>query len=153
MASQKWGWLKPAVPKFVLFLISGLMWFGVGIFLNSYAVRWINSDIEVNRILIIGVGILLALIIHRLGFSKIVLKNNNRISQMNEFPCIFSFMTWKSYLLVLVMVSLGITLRLSSIPLSYLAVIYIAIGCALIISSIKYYILMVKNISIKKNGN
>ncbi len=153
MASQKWGWLKPAVPKFVLFLISGLMWFGVGIFLNSYAVKWINSDIEVNRILIIGVGILLALIIHRLGFSKIVLKNNNRISQMNEFPCIFSFMTWKSYLLVLVMISLGITLRLSSIPLSYLAVIYIAIGCALIISSIKYYILMVQNISIKKNGN
>lgn len=149
MKSQKMSWLKPAVPKFILFLISGLMWSGVGFFLNSYAVRWINDDIEVNIIMIIGLGILMALIIHRFGFNKIVLKNSNRISQMNEFPCIFSFMAWKSYLLVFVMISLGLTLRLSSIPRSYLAIIYIAIGCALIISSIKYYLLMLKYIKKK----
>lgn len=143
------SWLKPAAPKFILFLISGLMWSGVGIFLNSYAIRWINNDIEVNIIMIIGVGILIALLIHRFGFNKIVLKNCNRISQMNEFPCIFSFMAWKSYLLVFVMISLGLTLRLSSIPRSYLAIIYIAIGCALIISSIKYYLLMLKYIKKK----
>ena len=59
---------------------------------------------------------------------------------MEGKKCIFSFMSWKSYLIVVVMMTMGITLRHSSIPKQYLAIMYIAIGGALAISSIPYFI-------------
>jgi hypothetical protein len=48
-------------------------------------------------------------------------------------------MTWKSYLIVAVMVTMGIMLRHSSIPKQYLSIMYIGIGTALILSSIRYF--------------
>jgi hypothetical protein len=47
-------------------------------------------------------------------------------------------MTWKNYILVAVMITAGVFLRHSAIPPQYLAVIYIAIGLALLLSSIRY---------------
>jgi len=131
--------LKPAAPKFILLLISGTMWFGVGIFLNTYAYSWLNREFQILNLLFIGIGILLAITIHRYGFSKVAQKNINRINLLPDKPCIFSFMAWKSYFLVMFMISLGITLRLSTIPKNYLSIVYIGIGLALILSSLKYF--------------
>ena len=47
-------------------------------------------------------------------------------------------MTWRSYLIVLVMVSMGIALRHSPIPKKYLSVLYNGIGLALFLSGIRY---------------
>jgi hypothetical protein len=52
--------------------------------------------------------------------------------------CIFSFMTWRSYLIVLVMVSMGIALRHSALPKDYLSILYNGIGLALFLSGIRY---------------
>jgi hypothetical protein len=52
--------------------------------------------------------------------------------------CIFAFISWKSYLLVVLMALLGVLLRHSSLPRQYLAIIYIGIGLALVLSSIRY---------------
>ena len=62
--------------------------------------------------------------------------------------CVFAFMPWKSYILVIIMMATGILLRHSPIPKLYLAVLYAAIGTALILSSIRYLrylILTIKN--------
>lgn len=130
---------KPAAPKFLLMLISGTMWFGVGIFLNTYAYSWLNREFQIFHLFFIGSGIFLAITIHRFGFSKIAQKNIFRISLLPDKPCVFSFMAWKSYFLVLIMIGFGITLRLSPIPKNYLAIVYIGIGLALIFSSLKYF--------------
>jgi len=54
------------------------------------------------------------------------------------FRSLFSFMTWKSYIIVVIMVSMGIALRHSFIPRRYLSVLYNGIGLALFLSGIRY---------------
>jgi hypothetical protein len=129
---------KPAVPKKVLLVFAGLMWFGVGIMLSTMAFRWLY-DYEGNSWLYAVSGFIAALIIHHFGFLKIVDKNLGRISRLPGKPCIFSFISWKSYVTILIMVTLGITLRHSSIPKQFLSLIYLGIGFALFLSSIRYF--------------
>ncbi|MBU4054090.1 MAG: hypothetical protein KKA41_06935, partial [Proteobacteria bacterium] len=88
--------------------------------------------------LFVGLGLSAALVIHHFGFLKIVDKNLCRISLMEGGKCLFSFMTWKSYLIVAIMATLGVFLRHSSISKTYLSVLYTGIGLSLILSSIRY---------------
>lgn len=129
---------KPAVPKKVLLMFAGVMWCCVGIMLISMAIHWLNIY-EGNPWFFIIPGCIAALIIHHFGFLKIVDKNLGRISQLPGKPCVFSFMPWKSYLLIIIMVAMGITLRHSAMPKQYLSVIYLGIGLALFLSSIRYF--------------
>ena len=48
-------------------------------------------------------------------------------------------MTWKSYLIVPVMVSMGIFLRHSPVPKEYLSIIYTGIGLGLFLSGTHYF--------------
>ena len=45
---------------------------------------------------------------------------------------------WRSYLIVIVMIAMGIDLRHSPLPKPYLAVLYGGIGMALVLSSVRY---------------
>ena len=139
---------KPAVPKAVLLFLAGGLWLGVGCMLVFLAASWLREAAQVNRILFAGAGILLALLIHAFGFSKIVDKNLGRILPAEEKRCVFSFMPWKSYLLILLMITLGIVLRHSSLPKHYLAVLYIAIGLALTLSSVRYLRYFLKELAL-----
>jgi hypothetical protein len=130
---------KPAVRKEVLLVLSGLMWVGVGILLCSFAYGWLAGYHGTYRLLFAVAGLIAALIIHHFGFLKVVDKNLGRITRMDGKPCVFAFLSLKSYVLVAFMMTLGITLRHSSLPRQYLSVLYIGIGLALILSSIRYF--------------
>jgi hypothetical protein len=82
--------------------------------------------------------VIAALIVHHFGFLKIVNTNIERIFQTNEKKCLFSFIPSRSYLIIAVMITLGVILRHSSIPKQYLSILYIGIGLALILSSVRY---------------
>jgi hypothetical protein len=142
---------KPGVHKNLLLVLSGILWTGVGIMLIFLAYQWLLAFTGSYKYLYAGIGILAALIIHHFGFLKIVDKNLGRISLMQGKPCAFAFMSWKSYLMVLIMVSMGIGLRHSPLPKQYLSVIYIGIGGALILSSIRYFRVLVKQIVTAEN--
>jgi hypothetical protein len=135
-------WLKklnPAVSKYWLIALSGFMWSTVGIMLCHLAYTWLWS---VNRGLGLPlgfVGIASALAVHGFGFSKIALKNIYRLCRLPDKCCIFAFQAWKSYLIIIFMIALGMLLRGSSIPRHFLAVVYFAIGGALFVSSIHFY--------------
>ena len=129
---------KPAVPKKVLLLIVGAMWFCAGIMLSIMAVQWLYAY-EGNPLFFALTGIVAALFIHHFGFLKIVDKNLGRITRLPERPCIFSFISWKSYFIILLMVGMGIILRHSALPRQYLSVIYFAMGLSLIFSSTRYF--------------
>ena len=130
--------MKPAVPKSVLLFLAGFAWFCVGIMLLVFACRWLSDANGIRGFIYFGLGFAAALLVHRFGFQKIAAKNINRLLPLSERRCVFSFFTWKSYLLIAVMVVMGRLLRSSAFPKPYLAVLYIAIGLALIISSLKY---------------
>jgi hypothetical protein len=129
---------KPAVAKTILLLLAGMIWQCVGIMLLYFAFSWLSAASKIDIYLYPGAGILLALGVHHFGFLKLVDKNLERILQINGKKCMFSFIPWKSYLVIIVMVSMGVLLRHSMIPKKYLAILYIGIGLALILSSVRY---------------
>ncbi|MCD4770733.1 MAG: hypothetical protein K8R35_11275 [Bacteroidales bacterium] len=131
--------LKPWVNKKYLYIISGLMWIVAGMMLMNFARVWLTECEGQNRWVFCLSGFLLALVIHRFGFLKVVDKNLGRIEPMNDKPCVFAFISWKSYLLIAVMITFGILLRHSLLPHQYLAIIYIGIGFGLFLSSIRYF--------------
>jgi hypothetical protein len=130
---------NPAVDKKILVLLAGLMWCGVGIMLISFAVGWLAIYEGSGRLVFYVCGFLAAMPIHHFGFLKIADKNLNRLLPVTEKKCVFSFITWRSYFIVLIMVSMGIALRHSAIPKQYLSVLYNGIGLALFLSGIRYF--------------
>lgn len=128
---------NPAVKKEYLLLPAGFVWLGVGIMLCTLAFRWLQS--ADHPVVFAASGISAGILISLFGFGKIARENIERIEALPGERCFFSFMTLKSYLLVLVMMSFGIALRHSALPKSFLSVIYIGIGFALAISSIMYF--------------
>jgi hypothetical protein len=132
---ERW---KPGVSRQALLLLAGLLWTGTGILLDSLSYGWLKVEKPHSALLAVIIGFLLALLIHHLGFLRIVDKNLGRILPMQGRRCLFSFMPWRSYMLIALMISLGILLRHSPIPKLYLSVLYTAIGTALILSSVRY---------------
>ena len=133
--------LTPAVDKVWLYLLSGVMWSGVGIYLCGLTLDWFYQVDPIQIAIFVCLGIFLAYLIFRFGFSTFA---NTNIQRVDSIPkkrlCIFAFQKWTSYPLVLVMISLGIFLRkFSPIPKPWLAVLYIGIGGGLFLSSFIYY--------------
>ena len=129
---------KPGVPKGILLLIAGIMWTGIGFMLDGFSYSWLRLETQAHVLIAVTVGFVGALFIHHFGFLRIVDRNLARILPMKGKRCVFSFMPWKSYILIAVMVTIGLVLRHSPIPKLYLAVLYIGIGTALILSSVRY---------------
>ena len=145
LETQKW---KPGVHKRVLLLIAGLTWVGVGIMLDGWSYSWLKDENPSSLLLMSMIGFVLGLILHHFGFLRIVDKNLGRIMPMEGKQCVFSFMPWKSYALILIMILIGYILRHSALPKCYLAILYSGIGTALILSSVRYLryvVLEIKN--------
>jgi hypothetical protein len=132
---------KPGARKNWLQLTAGLVWAGVGLMLISIASRWLQLVNLSNAMLLVLAGLLLAATIYSFGFSKLALKNINRIQALtNKKVCLFAFQSWTSYPLVAFMVSLGIYLRVySPFPKPYLAILYLGIGGGLFLASLSYF--------------
>jgi hypothetical protein len=129
----------PSADKRVLVFLAGSMWCGVGIMLVNFAVKWVSVTAGKEKIFLYSAGFIAAMAIHHFGFLKVADKNLRRLLPLSQKRCVFSFMTWKSYILVAFMMTLGITLRHSSIPKPYLSVLYNGIGLALFLSGIRYF--------------
>ena len=74
-------------------------------------------------------------------FSKLSLKHTLRILQMKEeFPCAFSFFNGRSYLMMVLMIAMGVTLRTTGWVLpKYLAFLYLTMSAPLLFSSVRFY--------------
>lgn len=135
---MNWRSLNPAVDKKYLLMTAGLMWCGVGVMLISFAYSWLVHYDGKGTALFALAGIAAGMPIHFLGFLKLARKNINRLLALPGKRCFFSFITWKSYLIIVIMVTLGITLRHSSMPKQYLSVLYNGIGIGLFLSGTVY---------------
>ncbi len=136
----------PAVDKRFLILFSGILWSVVGIMLCRLAIYWLSLAGSQNTVWMGSAGFILAFLIYRFGFLKLVSKNTDRILSKEGKVCIFAFQPWKSYLIVAVMILLGIILRHSPVPKPYLSIIYIGFGGAMFLSSLVYYRHFLKNL-------
>jgi hypothetical protein len=145
------GKYKPAVGRTFLLFLAGIVWAGVGIMLMFLAFSWLSTA-DGNIYLYAGAGISLAMLVHHFGFLKIVDKNLGRILQMRGKKCFFAFIPWKSYLIIFIMVMIGAFLRHSVIPKKDLAILYIGIGLALLLSSVRYIRIFYREMTRRKGA-
>jgi hypothetical protein len=126
---------KPAVDKKILYFIAGIVWLSVGIMLNIKAYHFSGT----TKYLFSSIGIIIGVFIAIFGFSKVANKNIKRIKQTEGKRCLFSFIPWKSYLLIIFMIFLGFSLRRLGLPKRYLTILYNAIGTGLFLASFRYF--------------
>ncbi|MCF7823683.1 MAG: hypothetical protein K9N35_05875 [Candidatus Marinimicrobia bacterium] len=128
------------VPRVFLLLVSGLMWSVVGFMLISMATRWLSSSSTDVPWTLIFTAILAGFVISQVGFTSLVQKNIRRIEQMDATRSIFSFQSRRSYIMIVIMISIGFFIRRTGIiPLIIKTPGYFTMGTALSLSSIKYY--------------
>jgi hypothetical protein len=130
----------PRVPRTYLLLIAALVWTFAGgmLLLRGYSTLLAYPDFFGFKILGCGVG---GLIFFKLLFFKISGKHVLRIqSLVPDNPCLFSFFNLRSYLMMTIMITTGITLRKTGvISPEYLSLVYITMGIPLLMSSFRFY--------------
>jgi hypothetical protein len=131
--------LNPTIRRHYLFALAGIFWTVAGGILCVRATIWLGLlspnaafGVAVTSLICAGAG-------YALGFSKIVVKNIVRINQMPDRANIFAFTALRGYVMIALMMTIGITLRNSSIPKYYLTIPYFAMGGILLIGSVQFY--------------
>ncbi len=131
---------KPLVRTDYLLLLSGLVWSLVGIKLILLAYNWQIELAQPIKIYVDIGGTILAILVYVLMFKFVADKNIHRLLDMPDKINFFAFQEFKSYLIIIVMISLGIFLRTSGFfPMSLLAFSYFGIGGGLFLGSTNYY--------------
>lgn len=131
--------LTPAVPRRVRMGVAGLAWSGAGVMLLSWAARWLLVTPTPLAFELAAAGVVAAAVAWVALFWRLARKNVARLLSAPQLACVFGFQPLKSYLIMAAMILLGVALRHSVIPKPELAVIYLAIGGALLLASFSYY--------------
>ena len=138
--------IKPAVPKRTLLLIAGCAWSIAGGILIS---RSLIHLIGVNHLLAmeLGIGIVFGSFFYLLLFARISKKHITRINLIEiDNPCFFSFFNFRSYLLMAIMISGGITLRLSGlVNQEIIYTFFLCMGIPLLVSAWRFFYSYAKN--------
>jgi hypothetical protein len=123
-----------------LHLVSGVLWSAIGLLLITFATSWLISLHLDHPWFLMFSGTLAGIIVAFYGFTGIVNQNIQRINELESPVSVFAFQSWKSYLLALLMMAMGLYIRRSDwIPLFIKTPGYYTIGTALSISSFRYY--------------
>lgn len=132
--------LKPGIPRRYLLVIAGIAWTtGGGLLVyRGYSMMKLTQGMIWLKI---AGSIVAGIIFYIMMFSKISLKHIHRIVHLeSDKPCLFSFVNFRSYLLMALMNSFGITLRMTGIVSpNYLSIFYIGMGSPLLISALRFY--------------
>jgi len=131
--------LVPRIPKRFLLFVAAMVWtFAGGMLLFRGLMLFRGSEHYWLRLIISITG---GFLFYRFLFSRISKKHTTRIRGLShERPCLFSFFNIKSYILMSIMITAGITLRKSGIiPQDYLSVLYVTMGIPLFISAFRFY--------------
>ena len=131
--------LNPAVPRYYLFGLAGLLWTIAGGLLCTRAIIWLDTYSLSVELALALTSAGLAIAGYFLLFVNVVQKNLNRIDSLPNRACVFGFTAWTGYLMIACMMTIGITLRSTSLPRYFLAVPYAAMGTILLIGSARFF--------------
>jgi len=123
---------KPAASISTHLMLAGLIWSVVGFFLliNGYLlISMAKTDWLVFLGLAIGTAKGLTVL------DRVARKNIRRIRGFQQKACIGSVYSYKTWLLVILMIATGRILRHTVLPGEVVGVIYVAVGWGLMLSS------------------
>jgi hypothetical protein len=132
--------LKPAVPKRALLFVAALLWTFAGSMLLFKGYKMLDQEVSYLWIKL-TVTFLAGLAFYWKVFSGLSQKHTLRILNMKvDYPCVFAFFNVRSYLMMALMISMGITLRKTGwVSPSYLAYLYLTMSVPLMLSSVRFY--------------
>jgi hypothetical protein len=141
---------KPAVSRRTLLLVAGCAWSIAGGILITRAMIQL---IIINHFLIIDMvaGVIIGIGFYLLLFAKISKRHITRITLIKvDNPCFFSFFNFRSYIMMAIMITGGITLRrLDVINHEILYTFFLMMGLPLLISAYRFFFSYVKNKSME----
>lgn len=128
------------IRKHILFLIAGLVWFFAGInILRIGVLTWMEQQ---KHLLYITLGaVFIFIFFFFVIFKPLFYKHTARIRQKKEKSCMFSFFDVKGWVMMIFMISLGITIRhFQLLPPAFIAAFYTGLSTALIATGILFII-------------
>jgi len=132
--------LKPSSSARTQLFLAALVWTCVGTGLSAAGANWCVGAVATpwNIVLIAG-GLTLGFLKGEFVIAKTARKSASRIIGRGDGMCLGGVFSWKTWLLVFVMMGSGAALRRSAMPRSVLGVLYVGIGAALIWASRIYW--------------
>ncbi|MBT7311256.1 hypothetical protein HN843_05795 [bacterium] len=121
-----------------LLKLAGIMWICVGGLLLTRAVGWLRFGSPEQAILSVSAGILLGIILYRKVFNVLTDKYIDRINCLPEKTFVLLCFAPKSWVMIVLMSSMGILLRNSSIPKLLLTTPYIMMTICLIAGGVQF---------------
>jgi hypothetical protein len=123
---------KPGVSRSVHLFAAPFLWTAIGTLLMVRGFGWIGAGTA--RWLVV-LGLVLGTIKSKLVLDRTAKKSLKRILDMGDNTCIGAVYSWKTWLLVGLMMTFGITMRKLTDPGMVIGTLYVAIGWALFLSS------------------
>ena len=131
--------MKYGVNRQILLIIAGTVWIIAGGNIRRIGiVTWMNNSHD--WMFKIGEATIVFLLFFVLIFKRLYYKHTRRIEQKKETRnCPFSFFDVKSWIIMIFMISLGITIRsFHLLPESFISVFYTGLSIALILTGILF---------------
>ena len=131
--------MKYGVNRQFLLITAGIVWIIAGTnILRIGIVTWMNSTQD--WMFKIGEATVVFLLFFVFIFRKLYYKHTRRIEEKKEDKnCPFSFFDVKSWIIMVFMIALGITIRsLHLLPDSFISVFYTGLSIALILTGILF---------------
>lgn len=125
--------LKPGVGKSVHLFAAPFLWSVIGSLLMFRGLGWIGLGTAPYWLVV--VALLLGTTKSFLVLDRTAKKSLKRIMEFNDNTCIGAVYSWKTWILVALMMGFGITMRRLTEPGMVIGILYVAIGWALILSS------------------
>ena len=132
------GWLerwKPAAGVRTHLFSAALLWTVVGLGLTAAGFAWCFGSALPWALVLAGVGVAAGLVKGRYVLRTMAERNAARIIARGDGRCLGGFLSLKTWLLVVLMMTSGIILRRSAVPRPVLGVLYSAVGTALLVGS------------------
>ena len=131
--------LKPALPKRHLLIVATTVWLCAG---GMLLYRGITGLPEGGwQFWEIAVSLVCGLLLFWLLFFRISSKHIRRITSLEILrPCVFSFFNFRSYLLMVLMIAMGISIRkFHLIGVEFISYFYITMATPLLLSAIRFF--------------
>ncbi len=128
---------KPGIPRRALFFVAASVW---GIAGGILCTRGWTALVPTSSAALPFADGAAGALFYYLMFARIPKKHIQRIASITHpFPCAFSFLDWRGYIVMATMITLGISLRLSGLlSPRILGTVYIVMGVALLLAAIRF---------------
>ena len=124
--------VKPGVPRSVHLFFAPFLWTTIGCLLMTRGFAWMGPG---NGRWLIFLALFLGTLKSLFILDKVARKSIQRIVQFKDGTCLGAIYSWKSWLMVAMMMTTGIFIRRFGHPGHWIGMLYCAIGWALCFSS------------------